>query len=174
MRMKQLGRYIKFRDRRFQLIAIGMVIVAVSVVAVGRLSGGYDMDNHEVLAGTMDMNWGFTVSPVKALVTMGDRPALVPIRIENKTDTVKSFEVRQEEAWKLTEGLQHWDGSMKLRFPQAITVKAHSVFAFDVVIDKGKAASGQEVWLMITQVSDNAIEHEVAVRLLIELDTEGG
>jgi len=130
----------------------------------------YDRENYEVLAGTMDMNWGFTVSPVKVLVAMGDRPSVVTIRIENQTDNAQSFEVRQEEAWKLTEGLEHWDGSMKLRFPQAITVKAHSVFAFDVVIDKGKSASGQEVWLMITQVSDNAIEHEVAVRLLIELD----
>ena len=130
----------------------------------------YDRENYEVLAGTMDMNWGFTVSPVKVLVAMGDRPSVVTIRIENQTDNAQSFEVRQEEAWKLTEGLQHWDGSMKLRFPQAITVKAQSVFAFDVVIDKDKAAHGQEVWLMVNRLSEDSLKHEVAVRLLIELD----
>ena len=133
----------------------------------------YDRDNHEILAGTMDMNWGFTVTPVKVLITMGDRASVVTIVIDNTTDASKQFAIRQEEAWKLTDGLQHWDGSMKLKFPQAITVNAQSDFAFDVVIDKGKATDGQEVWLMISQVSENVIQHEVAVRLLIELNEHG-
>lgn len=142
----------------------------MSIGVVQITAADYDTDNYEILAGTMDMNWGFTVTPVKVLVTIEGRGSIVTVTIANSEDTAKHFEIRQEEAWKVTEGLQPWDGKMSLRFPTSVTVAANSDFAFDVVIDKGRATYGQEAWLMIAQVSDNVIQHEVAVRLLIELN----
>jgi len=148
---------------------IGLVIAVTSLAVVNVLAVDYDTE-HEVLAGTLDMNWGFTVTPVKVLITLENRPALVALLVDNKSNEVTHFEIRQEEAWKLTDGLKHWDGSMKMRFPETITVKPQSMEEVQVIIDRSKATEDQEVWLMIKRVSEDNLRHEVAVRLLVELD----
>lgn len=102
--------------------------------------------NYKILAGEIDLGFGFTVNPCKVEMAGGN----VPITVKNQTDKDKLFSI--------------YSDGVTLSVDQLV-VKAHSEKTIMVSLEQGRT---KEASVTFKDESNTYINHALKVRLLLK------